>query len=135
MLKLKFTWVAEFSDNSTISQFTPEGQEVLFQEVRDRFSDLTSFTLNHTEKSIAVRVDLTQGIVYVNDVQQPLDESENKNNIRLIFFRRHRVDMSMNGQEMNHGIFYFIGFQYLDDQNNNVQKFIQLDQEGNILLS
>ena len=135
MIELKFTWTAEFSDSSTISQFTPEHQEILFKEVQTRFSDLTFFSLTHTEKPIIVKVDLTQGIVYVNDVQRSLGESEVKTNIRLIFFRRHRHDMNMNGHELEHSVFYFIGFQYLDEQGSNVQKFLQLDQEGNILIS
>ena len=135
MPQLKFTWVAEFSDHSTIAQFTPDNQEILFKEVQARFSDLILFTLTHTEKSLVVKVDLTQGIVYVNDVQQPLGEPEVKTYIRLIFFRRHRHEMNMNGHELGHSVFYFIGFQYLDDQGNNVQKSIQLDQEGNILIS
>jgi hypothetical protein len=135
MSDLKFRWTAKFEDNSTLPQYSLDDQENLFKKVLDRFSDLTQFTLSHTDKNIVVKVDLLKGIIYVNDEQQALGETELKTNVRLVFFRRHRHDMSGNGQELGHEIFYFIGFQYIDEQGHNVQKVIQLNSEGNILVS
>ena len=63
-----------------------------------------------------------------------IDNREQKENCRLIFFRRHKVEMSENCIEKSHLITYHIGLQYLDSHKNNRQIILQIDNEGNWVL-
>ena len=135
MEKLNLTWVANFSDGSSISQFDSTGHEILFKVVQDKLSLLDSFQLIHQSKNFKVTVNIATGNLYINEEQSSLEEPKVKNNIRLIFFRRHRVLMNEHFVEQGHKLVYFIGFQYLNEKNENCKVIIQVDQEGNILIT
>lgn len=134
MTDLKMIWIAQFKDGRSVSQITPENQEVSFRTILDQVSDLSSFQLSHREKSLRILIDLTQGRLYVNNIQAPMGDSKLKKNIRLIYFRRHQVDMNISGDVKSRRMSYFIGFQYLDEQDENQKVLLQLDQDGNILI-
>jgi len=134
MQNLMFNWIASFNDNTSLSQFDNEGNEVLFKEVQNRFSDLTLFTISHQRKNLSISVDLIQGLIFVNDQQRPWNNEIEKNNIRLIFFRRHRVVIDDIGRMRGQETVYFLGFQYQDQNGNNCQEVLQIDQQGNILV-
>jgi hypothetical protein len=126
---LTFYWVAEFEDDC-IFQFE-NGIEHRFQEVKDRFNKLKYFTLQHKEKDLNFTVDLTLGIITFNTKPQAEELKEKKENIRLIYFRRNRVEISGSNLEISHIIIYFLGFQYNDKFGNNRQLVLQIDEKGN----
>ena len=130
---LSFHWSAIFKDGSKISQFE-EGIEHRFQEVRDRFSELAYFNLtNHKGKLFMV--DLINGLIGYNYLALPYVESkEKKKNVRLIFFRRHKVELSTDLKEKNHNIIYHLGFQYNDSEGKNRKIILRIDKEGNWIL-
>jgi hypothetical protein len=130
---LSFYWIAEFEDDA-IYQFE-NGVEHQFKEVQDRFSELKFFTLQHKDKDISFTVDLTKGLIlYGCKVETSPDLLKDKQNIRLIYFRRHKHDFSESGKELNHTIWYFLGFQYTDNEGRNRKIVLQIDQEGNFVI-
>jgi len=131
---LSFHWFAIFKDGTQIFQFDKDSKEHRFKEVKDRFDDLMYFSLsNHKGKLFTV--DLKQGIIGYNDLVFPYRESkEIKKNIRLIFFRRHKVQIGDNGKEQSHYITYHLGFQYNDEKDNNRKIILQIDEEGNFII-
>ena len=132
MESLSFYWMAEFN-NGVIFQFEG-GKEHLYKEVKDRINELEFFHLYHKNKDIRFIVDLRKGIVKYNNSSE-LNEAEEKQNIRLIFFRRHRVKMTENCVEKSHTIEYHLGFQWNDKLGNNRKTVLQLDSEGNFLVT
>jgi len=136
MNSLTFYWKAKFLNGDTIFQFDSQGIEHRFQEVKDQFNELIEFSLYNKEKCIIYTVDLINGLIYNNQVLKEKQESqEKKENIRLIFFRRHRVEINTQDlKEKNHEITYYLGFQYNDKQKNNQKIIFQIDSEGNWIL-
>jgi len=135
MDSLSFYWKARFVDNSEISQFNKEGKETLFKEVKDKFDSLIYFYLIHKSLPICFTVDLINGLIFYNNHQKiDLNLIEKKENIRLIYFRRHTVELTENFKEKSHLIKYYIGFQYNDKLGNNRQIILQIDSEGNWVL-
>ena len=131
---LNFTWIAIFKDESIVEQFQ-DNQEIKFQIVKDKFNDLDLFVLKHKTKPLQVVVNLRRGLIFWNDVQKVSDDLlKEKNNIRLIFFRRHVVDLGSTGKELAHKLMYFIGYQYTDNTGRNKKVVIQLDQNGNMII-
>jgi len=132
MNSLTFYWIAELEDDS-IFQFE-NGVEHRFQEVIDRINELKYFTLQHKEKDLSFTVDLTLGIITFNTKYQVSEVKEKKDNIRLVFFRRHTVKMSNSLKEKSHTINYHLGFQYNDKWGNNRQTVLKIDEVGNWIL-
>jgi hypothetical protein len=132
MKSLSFYWIAEFEDNC-IYQFE-NGIEHRFQEVKNKINKLKYFTLQHKEKTINFTVDLTLGIITFNKNYQAGELKEEKQNIRLIFFRRHRITMTENLIKKSHIIEYHLGFQYNDKNGNNQKIILQIDEQGNWIL-
>jgi len=134
MQPLNLIWVAKFKDDSFIQQFE-EDKEHLFKEVQDRFSELKSFSLIHNHKDFVATVDLEKGIIYCNLFQPIIAEEFQglKNNLRLIYFRRRRLEYTSDFKKVNTSILYFLGFQYNDEFGKNRKIMIQLDQDGNII--
>lgn len=135
MESLSFYWEAHLNDDRIIKQFDCNGKEYRFQEVKDNFEKLTYFILYHKDKDLAFIVDLKHGVI-LSEWQDTIDEDvtrEEKKNIRLIFFRRHRVSLTLRGEE-THQIRYFLGFQYLDRDNKNQRIIMQIDSEGNLVI-
>jgi hypothetical protein len=132
MISLSFTWVAIFSDNTKIEQFE-NGIENKFQLVKDKFDKLAYFNLTD-KKGHMFTIDLINGRIGYNYLLLPYLEKTNKQNVRLIFFRRHRVEIGTQDlKEKFHKITYHLGFQYLKDGKN--QKIIlQIDEQGNWVL-
>ena len=131
MSDLIFTWKAIFSDGSIIEQFEND-VENRFQLVKDKFDDLILFSLVNKDYSQCFTVDLTHGLIFFNTILFK-DKIENKENCRLIYFRRHTVELNQSGKELGHSIEYHLGFQYLKDGKN--QKIILIiDEKGNWVL-
>jgi hypothetical protein len=134
---LNLYWLAMFKDGSSIPQFEEDGLEHRFQEVKDKFNELEYFILYHKfYKDIQYIVDLEKGLIFIKKLQVVDNDllKENKTNVRLIFFRRHTVNMNENFKETGHNINYFIGFQYLDKQGNNKQILLQIDLDGQCII-
>ena len=130
---LSFHWVAIFKDGIKIAQFDEKGVEHRFQEVKDRFNDLILFYL--ISKNQQFVVNLVSGTIDNYDTVPPLhDSKEIKKNIRLIFFRRHKVTMGDNGKKQNHTITYHLGFQYNYEDGKNRQTILKIDEEGNFTI-
>ena len=135
MNKLTFFWSVIFQDGSKIEQFNEDGSENKFQLVKDRFNELAYFNLkNNAGKMFSVN--LIEGLIGYNKLEFPyIEAKEKKSNIRLIFFRRHRVEIGTQDlKEKKHEIIYFLGFQYLDKNENNQKIILQIDSEGNWIL-
>jgi hypothetical protein len=128
MKSLSFYWMAEFN-NGVIFQFDETGEH-RFKEVLNRINELEFFHLYHKEKNIRFIVDLKKGFIKYNNFLE-LNEIEKKENIRLIYFRRHKVEISEKNIEKSHSIEYHIGFQYNDKLGNNRQIVLIIDSEGN----
>lgn len=133
MDSLTFYWMAEFK-NGVIFQFE-NGKEHKFQEVKDRINELEFFHLYHKDEmsNINFIVDLKKGIIKTLDSKEP-ELIEPKENIRLIYFRRHKIDLNQSGKEMKHTIEYHLGFQYNDKLGNNRQIVLKIDNEGNWII-
>jgi hypothetical protein len=133
MSSLSFHWLARFRDNIIIKQFDLEKKEHLFREVQDKISDLIYFTLYNNSQVFTV--DLKNGIIFFNNHQKvELDLLKEKKDIRLIFFRRHTVELSENFKEKNHNILYFLGLQWNDKEDKNRKILLQIDSMGNFVL-
>jgi len=131
---LSFHWFAEF-ESSYLKQYD-NGIENKFQEVINHASELKYFLIRHTDKDLSITVDLKNGLLFINKHQANVDEliKTEKSNIRLIYFRRHKVDLNAQMQEIGRNIIYFIGFQYTDKDGHNHKILLQLDNEGNIVV-
>lgn len=134
MNSLQFHWKAEF-ENEEIFQFDYEtGKENRFKEVMDRFDNLKYFHLFHKRENINFTVDLTLGLITFNKKPLAIELIEKKDNIRLIFFRRHQIKMSINGKEKSHTIEYHLGLQYQDFEKRNHKIILIIDEQGNWIL-
>lgn len=135
IFSLSFIWTAKFKDSEDICQFDFEtGKENRFQEVINKIDKLEYFILWNKEKYFTV--DLTNGLIYYNTkLKEEKYLHKEKHNIRLIYFRRHKVEMGLNNfKEIKHEIIYFLGFQYNTDDNQNRKILIQIDKNGSWLL-
>ena len=134
MPKLTFFWSSIFKDGSKIEQFE-NGIEHRFQEIKDRFNELVYFNLkNNAGKMFSVN--LIEGLIGFNKLEFPyIEAKEKKNNVRLIFFRRHKVEIGTEDlKEKKHIITYHLGFQYNDKLGNNCKIVLIIDNEGNWIL-
>ena len=139
MESLYFHWTAGFKDGTDLMQFNEDGTENKFKLVQEKINDLTIFYLYNKELSKIFIVDLqngfiSYGLMSLNKNKQIELIKEEKQNIRLIFFRRHKVEITENNIEKSHTIDYHIGFQYNDKLGNNRQIVLQIDEAGNWVL-
>ena len=131
---LSFHWNAVFFDGSQINQFNEDGTENLFKLVQNRFDELVYFYLTNN-KEITFTVDLIHGLIFFNNHQTIAKEfKRKKDNIRLIFFRRHKVELTEQMVEKKHEIKYFLGYQYLDNNGYNKKVVLQIDKDGNFIV-
>jgi len=130
---LTFIWVALFNDGKIIRQFDADGSEHLFNEVKNNFDKLIRFSLVNKDSSKIFSIDLKKALIIYNNCNIDVKSNEKKNNIRLIFFRRHRVELSSNFKEQNHHIEYHLGYQWASIDNQNRQVILIIDQEGNFI--
>jgi len=132
---LDFSWKAIFNDETIIEQYDKNGTEHRFQEVKDRFSDLIIFQLINYKKEIIFTVDLINGNISKGIREEiPPDLITVKNNIRLIFFRRHKINFDMNITNKTELITNFIGYQYNDANNINHKVIMCIDKNGNFVI-
>ena len=135
MNSLSFHWFVILKDGTKINQFDEDGKEHRFKEVKDKFDELVYFNLtNKCGKMFTVN--LEQGIIGYNYLVLPYIKSkETKTNIRLIFFRRHTVSLTLNDlKEKQHDIIYFLGLQYNNKLGNNQKIILQIDEQGNFII-
>jgi len=130
--KLKLTWHAYFNDNTHIDQYNVvTNTENPFQTVLDKFDKLVLFELTHLYKPLTIKVDVLNGNILINNSTFILNKYP-KHNIRLIYFRRNKVDIDVKGEAFNHRVFYFIGYQYNTSKGENRKVILVVDQEGNM---
>jgi hypothetical protein len=128
---LNFKWLAIFKDSSKIEQFE-NGIENKFQLVLDRMNELAYFNLKDDKGHLFI-VNLLNGLIGYNTLEFPYIElKETKENIRLIYFRRHRIIIGTSDlTEKENSIKYHLGIQYLDKYLNNRKIILIIDNEGN----
>jgi len=136
MNSLSFTWKSFFSDGSILEQFE-NGIEHKFQEIKDNPNKLIRFSLINKDFSQCFTADLQLGIIIYNNYSIKdinLESSEKKENIRLIFFRRHRVTLTEAGKEVAHIITYYFGLQWNDNLGKNQKIILKIDEQGNFII-
>jgi len=131
MNSLSFSWKAFFSDGSILEQYE-NSIEHKFKEVQDNSNKLIRFSLVNKDYSQCFTVDLQTGFIIYNNYRNI--EVEKKENIRLIYFLRHRVILTELGKEIEHIITYYLGYQYLDKNNNNQKIILQISKNGSWIL-
>ena len=133
MKPLAFSWKAFFVDGSIIEQYE-NGIENKFQLVKDKFDQLVRFSLVNKDYSKCFTVDLKNGFILYNNYRDiKLTKVEYKENIRLIFFRRHTVEMTEQMIEKSHKIIYFLGLQWtVNNQNHSI--ILQIDENGDFII-
>ena len=134
IFSLNYLWFAQFKDDSFINQVDDDNTEHRFEEVRLKIKELKIFVLynknNINDKYI---VDLENGNIYKNHIITSYSEKkEVKNNIRLIYFRRHRKYLSE--KKVFADIRYYLGLQYLNSENKNCKTILQIDNNGNSII-
>lgn len=129
---LTFYWIAYFKDGSILKQFD-NGKENKFKDVLDKKNQLIKFSLVKNDSSQLFEVDLVKGKIIYNKCELE-SENKEKNNIRLIYFRRNIINFDYNFDELNRNIIYFLGFQYLDKNNKNCKVFLKIDKNGNFII-
>ena len=130
---LSFTWKAFFSDGFILEQFE-NGIENRFQLVKDKFDQLIRFSLVNKDYSQCFTVDLKNGFILYNNFKNINLEKIDKQNIRLIFFRRHKIKMTEQTIEKSHTIEYHLGLQWNDKEGNNRQIVLIINSEGNFIV-
>jgi len=129
---LTFSWIAIFSDGSKIEQFE-NNNEHSFQEVQNKINELVYFNLTDKQGHL-FSVNVVQGLIGYNDLVFSYREvKEKKENVRLIFFRRHKVEITENNIEKSHNIEYHLGFQYNQNEYNR-QIVLIIDSQGSWVL-
>ena len=134
---IRFFWSAKFLDGSVIRQIDKNNKEHLFKEVKDRFDDLGYFSLINKDKSKTFTVDLINGVIFYQNHQTIAEEflKEKKNNVRLIFFRRHKVEINEKGKEQSHTITYHLGVQWVTINNENRNLILQINGTGDFIIN
>ena len=128
-----FIWIALFKDNSKIEQYENE-TEHKFKEVQDKINELAYFNLTD-KKGHMFTVDLINGRIGYNYLPLSyLEAITDKNNIRLIFFRRHRVEITESNIEKSHTIEYHLGLQYQDLEKRNHKIILIIDESGSFTI-
>jgi hypothetical protein len=127
---LSFLWVAcDYNDNLFFQYL--DKKETRFNKEWFTSSALKYFCLYHKENSLYFLVDLVKGnLSFMN--YEDKDNEEKKNNIRLIYFRRNRIEIT--GDKQNHTIVYHLGYQYLDFQGNNKKVILEINSDGSFVI-
>jgi len=131
MDSLSFYWMAKFED-SILFQFD-NGKENRFQLVKDNLDKLIFFHLYQKDGNKRFIVDLKNGIIKYNSSSLP-EIKEEKNNIRLIYFRRHTIKIGeIDLKEKSHIITYFLGLQWtFNNKNKNI--ILQINDNGDFII-
>jgi len=135
MDSLSFHWNAIFKDGTHIFQFDKDGIEHKFKEIQEKFNDLVYFNLTNNNGKM-FSINLTNGLIGYNRLEFPYIETEQKKeNIRLIYFRRHRVTLTEAGKEVSHTITYHLGLQWNDNLGSNQKTILKIDEQGNFIIT
>ena len=126
METLTYYWVAKFTDG-TLWQFK-DGKEHKFQEVLDRSDKLLAFYLVDKTGVAKFTVDLIDG--YVSCGNSPVTVATSCA-VRLIYFRRNRVELGEDLIEKSRNIIYCLGYQYNDNSGANHKVILYIDSNGN----
>lgn len=130
---LSFHWIAIF-DDGCIFQFE-DGKENKFQKVLDRAKALKWFILKHKDTDLTFTVDLDKCIILLGKCKSIAAEfTKPKDNGRLIYFRRNKVELGEKGNKISHTVLYFLGYQYTDNAGHNHKAVLQIDDNGNWVL-
>ena len=131
---LVFTWVAIFKDSTKIEQFE-NGIEHKYKEINNRLNELVYFSLTDKQGHMFT-VDLYNGLIGFNYLALSyIKLKEKKENIRLIFFRQHKIEIgSQDLLEKKHDIEYHLGYQYLDKNGYNQKIILKIEEEGSFLI-
>jgi len=133
MDSLSFHWTVAFKDGTDLIQFNEDGTENKFRLVKNRLNELTYFYLYNKDLSKIFTVDLLNGLIIYNN-RLPNDNREKKDNVRLIFFRRHRKYLNQEYKEVGANMWYILAFQYNDKLGNNRKITLQIDKDGNFII-
>jgi hypothetical protein len=130
------TWLAILKDGTQINQFNKDNIENRFKLILDKMPEVKYFILDFKEKNIQFIVDLEHGII-ANHFKQLINFSqEKKDNLRLIHFRRHQVQISERDlKEQSHTIEYHLGIQWQDSEKRNHKIILIIDEEGNFIIN
>jgi len=135
-MKYKLIWKAYFNDE-VINQFDDVDQtkENLFKKVLERQDKLKLFCLFNVITKTNYIVDLVNGAISIGGVSKLAIDHINKQNNRVIYFRRIVKEITLNKtlDETLKEITYFIGFQYTVE-GRNVKKIIQIYEDGRIVI-
>lgn len=127
-------WHAVLKDKTQIDQVDQNGNEHLFQEVRDNFNHLALFFITENNK-VKITVDLVRGLIYLGAPQEAIQElTEEKQNIRLVYYRRNKVTLGVGNSIQEKTVLQCVGLQYLDRSGSNRKILAQIDESGNILI-
>jgi len=130
---LSFLWKAIFKDGIIINQLDG-GKDINYKKVKDNFDNLAYFYLSDNKNNIFM-VNLLKGIIIYNNFNNfEINESKEKKNIRLIYFRRVCIDSTTNGKMLSQKIFHFLGFQYNLENNENRKVILIIDENGNWII-
>ena len=143
--EVRYPWQAYFKDGSALSQFEPDGSEVLFRKVLDRALDVERFQVG------PVTVDLRDGSFilhrmgdfvkvtgssYVEAFEEwGIDERVPK---RLIYFRRVARQFGIGGdvpkERVAPYVVYAVGWQ-ATVQDRNVKHIIFIHPDGSLVFA
>ena len=123
--ELKYLFEAEMSDGEVYKQ-TPEDISVSTSD-KSAFFDIANKELNNfTLKGKHIySVDLKDGSFSVDGIKfdtclEPIS------NIRLVYFRRHKHNSNITGEQVSHEIEYHFGYQANLEDGSNIQHVIIL---------
>lgn len=133
---LNWHWVICTLDDRLIYQFE-DTKENKFNLDYFKPNSLKYLSLYNKNTGKYFIVDLIEGSISYN-TSEPLHSEQfniKKSNIRLIFFRRHRIyTVPQNLSKNKEIIYYFLGYQYNDEKGNSKKVILRIDQEGNFII-
>ena len=146
---LDLIWSAYFDDKTILDQYYNNEANIvterLFIEVQEKQkkSKLIRFVLSNTGRGAYYLVNLEQGRIYLNShnsknpSKPEIEVSGNpKYDYRLIYFRRVTRHITWAGEQMTdkgiQDIQYFLGFQYTNENNENVKRLLQISKDDEV---
>lgn len=116
---MNIKWIVEYVDNTKLYQFTPEGQENLFKDID--LSKLRKFIIL-TDK-YKVILDMKDGSFEVNGLKLMFEGFDQKNDFRLIYFKR--IGQNLGNGQVDTKV--FIGWQTTQG-NKNHKRFLRIEE-------
>jgi len=142
---LDLIWTAIFNDNTIINQYDdPKEQKIehAFKEVLNKQDKLEKFLLVNINTNTSYNLNLKNGTINItlNNQEQLITDDDmlldKKYKYRLIYFRRVTKDFTPQLVQIgNSKIEYFLGYQYLDENNKNHKHLLKINKDGRLLIS